>query len=147
MAKEFLFWLRWLISIPVGLGFGMLMTFPLHWLILLNVKDHIGEGDYQFISGPGTRAMYEIILTPFVIGFFFVAVSSLLVPKANLIFAKIIGSLWLLFSIGSVIVAIAFPNLFGVEVYIQYYGCPILAGNLGVFAAYHFTKAQLGTIL
>lgn len=79
------YWLRWFAVLPGALVGGVLMTFPLHWILYNTLT--------QFIEPYPT--LPERILTPFVIALGFVAFGARIAPARKTEVALILFGLWM----------------------------------------------------
>src|SRR5438477_1400839 len=97
-------WLRWLAVLPGAAIVGLLITFPLHWILFQTL---------------GNVAELERIVSPLAIGVCFIWVGSRIAPAHKFETAAILFGLWL-FSLGAAVGIAAFGgNIEGYKLFMQ----------------------------
>ena len=126
MSKRIIYFLRWIAVLPGAIIFCILVTFPIHWVILL--KHYFWED--SFISGIDP-AVIERTITPFFMALLFVWISSFIAPSNKFITAIIMASIWTL----SVVIIFLAPYLgvnFGnIQFTLLSGGLPVILGVIG----------------
>lgn len=98
------YWLRWIMVFPGALIAGLLVTFPLHWLLYLKFNN--GGTILGFIELPsGSDTFIEYNIYPLIIALTFVCVGYKIAPKYKIKTAIILFAVyfitWLIISIFS----------------------------------------------
>ena len=78
-------WLRWIAVLPGALLGGILMVFPLHWILYNTLSNFIEP--YPELP--------ERILTPFVVALGFVALGARIAPERKMEVAVVLFGLWM----------------------------------------------------
>lgn len=137
MKKDIIYWLRWIAVLPGALTAGILMTFPLHWILYLAFARN---GTFLgFIELPdGANISIEYALYPFVIAITFILIGFEIAPKYKFKASVSLTIIWLVSFVGMFI--------FMAEQGLQLRGVLSLLGALlGLYIAWG--QAKLKTIM
>jgi drug/metabolite transporter (DMT)-like permease len=133
------YWLRWLAVIPGAVVGGVLLTFPLHWILyntLSNIIDPYPE-------------LPEQILTPLVIAAGVVWVGARIAPARKIATAVVLLGLWMVFLGGMAAVMVSRGNIGGREVSLGVGLGPVMAvvgGVVGLLVVRNEVKGRVGRV-
>ncbi len=103
------YWLRWLAVIPGALLGGILLTFPLHWILYNTLKNFIEP--YPELP--------ERILSPFVIAVGFVWLGAWIAPARKTEVAVVLFVLWVVLLGGTVAFTLLVGNIGGRQLFMH----------------------------
>src|SRR5687767_6432981 len=95
--------LRWLCVVPGALAGGLLLTFPLHWILYSTLSNFIEP----------YPALPERILSPFAVGAGFVWLGARIAPTRKIETAVVLVSLWMFVLGGLVALSLFNTNIGG----------------------------------
>jgi hypothetical protein len=118
MKKHLAYWFRWLAVLPGALVTGMIVGFPLHWVLYSTLTSIVKP--YPELP--------ERILFPFVVAAVFVWVGSCIAPAHKFKTAIALFGVWLFVLGGFVFLTLTGSNWMGSQLYFQGGGiAPIMA--------------------
>lgn len=125
MKRELKCWASWIGVLPISIVAGILVTFPVHWVLYRTLSG----GDSPFITP--YPELPERVLSPFFSSLVIVWVGSKIAPAHKFITAIILAAIWIFFA--GVTFTMAY---FGVHLgKFQYYliggGLPVIMGVVG----------------
>ena len=128
--------LRWIAVLPGGIAAGLLILFPLHWVLYFTlVKGSMFQMPLE------DMAPIERFLSPVLSSIFFVFAGAMIAPKKQLLVAYVLFSLSLLARIGLILFAVAQQMDLDLSVYgVLRLSISSLAGALGILIVRLLTK-------
>ena len=137
MNRNVKYWLRWVAVIPVSLVAGILVTFPVHWLLFRILS---GGNNPLFDSYP---ELPERLIVPFFSALIFVWVGSLIAPEHKFRTALILASLWIIGTGVSFAMGLLGVHLGNMQLSLTAGGLPFLMGVIGACVGLYYTRKQL----
>jgi hypothetical protein len=137
MDKGFKYWLSWIGVLPISIIAGVLVTFPVHWVL------------YWTLSGGGSPFITpypevpEKLLQPFFTALVFVWVASLIAPQHKFKTAVIIAALWIFGAGVTFVIAYLGYHSNDYQLYITAGGLPIIMGIVGAVVGLYLVKKKL----
>lgn len=137
MKQGFKFGARWIGVLPISIVAGILVTFPLHWILYQTLSG----GESPFITP--YPELPERVLSPFFVSIIVVWVGSKVAPTNKFMTAITLSVIWIIFT--GVIFAMAY---FGVQVGKVQYSLvaapfPIIMGVLGSIIGVYIVRTDL----
>lgn len=135
--------LRWIAVLPGGILAGLLILFPLHWVLYFTlVRGNTIQMPME------AMAPIERFLSPVLSSIFFVFAGAMIAPKKQLLVSYVLFSLSLLARIGILLVAVAQQLDLDLSVYgILRLTLSALAGAVGILIVRLKTKTREEGIL
>jgi hypothetical protein len=121
--------------LPGALIFGLLLTFPLHWVLYFTLAH--GETISGVNIGP-----IESILSPFVVAIGFIIAGSRIAPNYKLKASIVLFVIWLLMVAGSALLALSGSNLLGHQLYLKGSGVSSILAVVGASIGLYFVKTE-----
>lgn len=137
MNKSLIFWLRWIGVLPVSLISGMLVTFPIHWVLYRTLSG----GDNPFVTP--YPELPERLLQPFFSGLVIVWVASLIAPSYKFKTSVIMLALWVFGAGGAFILGYLGYSIGKVQLDLTSGGLPIIMGVVGAIIGVIIVKVKL----
>jgi len=109
IKSDFIYWLRWFAVFPGAVLFGLLATFPLHWILYGTLVS--GE----MISGVNI-APIERFLYPFVIAFTYIFAGYKIAPKNKFQTAIVLFVIYLVVWLIGIIIGLFKINIYGLDI-------------------------------
>ena len=137
MKRGLKYWASWIGVLPISLIAGILITFPVHWVLYRTLSG----GDSPFITP--YPELPERILLPFFTALVIVWVGSKIAPEHKFITAVILAVVWVFFA--GVTFAMAY---FGIHLgKFQYSltagGLPVIMGVVGAIVGLYQVRKKL----
>ena len=137
MKRGLKYWASWIGVLPISIISGILITFPVHW-VLYNT---LSGGDSPFITP--YPELPEKILSPFFTALIIVWVGSKIAPEHKFITAVVLAVVWVFFA--GVTFAMAY---FGIQLGKYQYsliagGLPVIMGIVGAIVGLYFVRKKL----
>lgn len=137
MDKGFKYWLSWIGVLPISLIAGVLVTFPVHWILYRTLSG----GDSPFITP--YPELPEKILQPFFTALVIVWVASQIAPQHQFKTAVIIATLWIFGAGGAFILGYLGYHSDNVQLNLTAGGLPIIMGVVGAVVGLYLVKKKL----
>lgn len=132
MDKKIIFWIKWLGVLPLSLISGLLLSFPIHWVLYRSL----------FTLVKPYPKLPELLLQPFFSALVFVYVGYLLAPEYKFRTAFILVVLWTFGAGASFVLAYFNIQINSTEYSLTLGGLPILAGVIGALSGLYIVKSK-----
>jgi hypothetical protein len=140
MDKGFKYWLRWIAVLPISLIAGILVTFPVHWILYRTLSG----GESPFITP--YPELPERVLQPFFTSIVIVWVASQIAPQNKFNTAIVLATLWI-FAAGTVFALVSFgfqPE--STQLNLIAGGLPIIMGVIGAVVGVYIVKKKISEV-
>lgn len=137
MDKGFKYWLSWIGVFPISLISGVLVTFPVHWVLYRTLSG----GESPFITP--YPELPEKILQPFVTALVIVWVASQIAPQHKFKTSVIMATLWIFGAGGAFVLGYLGYHFDNVQLNLTAGGLPIIMGVVGAVAGLYLVKKKL----
>jgi uncharacterized membrane protein YeaQ/YmgE (transglycosylase-associated protein family) len=137
MDRGFQYWLRWIVVLPISLIAGILVTFPVHWILYRTLSG----GDSPFITP--YPELPERILAPLFTALVIVWVASKIAPEHKFKTAIILAALWIFGAGGAFILGYLGFRSDNVQLSLTAGGLPIIMGVVGAVLGLFIVKKEL----
>jgi hypothetical protein len=137
MNKGFKYWLSWIGVLPISLISGLLVTFPVHWVLFQTLSG----GESPFVT-PYPK-LPEEILQPFFTALVIVWTASQTAPQYKFKTAIIIAILWIIVASGAFVLGYLGYHYERVQFNLKLGGLPIIMGVVGAFVGLFLVKKKL----
>ena len=136
MKKGMQYWLRWFGVLPISILGGLIVTFPLHWILYQTLSG----GENPFISP--YPELPEKILQPFFTGLVFVWISFHIAPQFKFKTALIHAAIWIFVAGGGFFLSFFSSNSETKTISIIDF-IPLVSGIFGIIACLYLIKKGL----
>lgn len=136
MEKGFKYWLSWVGVLPISLIAGVLVDFPLHW-ILYNT---LSGGNSPFII-PYPK-LPELILAPFFRALVIVCVGALIAPEHKFKTGVVLAALWIFGAGAAFVLGYLGVKSSNVQANLTIGGLPVVMGVLGAIAGIYVVNKK-----
>ncbi len=137
MYKGFKYWLSWIGVLPISLIAGVLVTFPVHWIIYRTLSG----GDSPFITP--YPELPEKILQPFFTALVIVWVGSQIAPQHKFKTAVILATLWIFGAGASFVLGYLGFHLDNIQHNLTAGGLPVIMGVVGAVVGLYIVKKNI----
>lgn len=137
MKKDFKYWLSWLGVLPVSIVAGLLVTFPLHWVLYRTLSG----GDSPFITP--YPELPERILQPFFSALVIVWVASKIAPEHKFKAAVVLAGLWIFGAGGAFVLGYLGYHFGKTQLNLTAGGLPVIMGVVGAIVGLYTVKKHL----
>lgn len=137
MDKGYKYWLSWIGVLPISLISGLLVAFPIHWILYRTLSG----GDSPFITP--YPELPERILLPFFRALVVVRVSALIAPEYKFKTAVILATLWIFGAGSSFVIGYLGFQINNFQLNLTAGGLPIILGVVGAVVGLYFVKKEL----
>ncbi len=135
MKKNFTYWLRWFVVLPGALLGGILVGFPLHWILYFTLRN-------ETIFIDPYPELPERILFPFVMTIVFIWVGSRIAPEHKLKTSIVLFGILLFIIGGFVFLTLSGSDWLGYQLYFQYSGIGTVMAVVGAFVGLYIVKRK-----
>lgn len=137
MDKGFKYWLSWIGVLPISIIAGVLVTFPVHWVLYWTLSG----GASPFITP--YPELPEKLLQPFFTALVFVWVAPFIAPQHKFKTAVILAALWIFGAGVTFVFAYWGYRHNNYQLYITAGGLPIIMGVVGAVVGLYLVKKKL----
>jgi hypothetical protein len=137
MDKGFKYWLSWIGVLPISLIAGVLVDFPVHWVLYRTLSG----GDSPFITP--YPELPERILAPFFRALVIVWVSALIAPEHKFKTAVILATLWIFGAGASFVFGYLGFHTDNIQLNLTAGGLPVIMGVVGAVVGLYIVKKHI----
>ncbi len=124
-SQKMFYYLKWVAVIPTALLSGIIVTFPLHWILYRTLS---GGSDPIITPYP---ELPERLIQPFVSAFVIVYIAAKIAPDRKLKTALVIMNIWVLVAISLLILGYFGYSFSNIKLFLQLGGLPVFMGIVG----------------
>ena len=137
MDKRFKYWLSWIGVLPISLIAGVLVDFPVHWVLYRTLSG----GDSPFITP--YPELPERILAPFFRALVIVCVSALITHEHKFKTAVILATLWIFGAGASFVLGYLGFHRDSIQLNLTAGGLPVIMGVVGAVTGLYIVKKYI----
>jgi hypothetical protein len=137
MDKGFKYWLSWIGVLPISLIAGVLVDFPVHWVLYQTLSG----GDNPFITP--YPELPERILAPFFRALVIVWISALIAPEHKFKTAVILATLWIFGAGATFVLGYLGFHTDNIQHNLTVSGLPIIMGVVGAVVGLYIVKKKI----
>ncbi len=137
MEKGFKYWLSWIGVLPISLFAGVLVTFPVHWVLYQTLSG----GDSPFITP--YPELPERLLGPFFTALVIVWVGSQVAPQYKFKTALILATIWVIGAGGAFVLGYLGYHFSNIQLNLRAGGLPIIMGVLGTIVGLYLVNKTI----
>ena len=135
--KGIKYWLLWIAVIPFSILAGLIVDFPLHWILFRTLS----SGNSPFITP--YPELPEKILGPFFRAFIIVWISSQIVPEHKFKTAMLFATIWIFVAGASFAIGYYGVKIDNTRLSLTTGGLPVLTGVIGAVVGLYIVKRNL----
>lgn len=125
MKRGIKYWVSWIGVLPISLIAGLLVDFPVHWILYRTLSG----GDSPFITP--YPELPERVLAPFFRAFVIVWVSALIAPEHRFKTSVVLATLWILGASASFVLVYLGFHTDTIQLNLTAGGLPVIMGVVG----------------
>ncbi len=137
MDKGFKYWLSWIGVLPISLIAGVLIDFPIHWVLYRTLSG----GDSPFITP--YPEFPERILAPFFRALVIVCIGAFIAPEHKFKTAIILATFWTFGAGASFVLGYLGFHTDSVQLDLTAGGLPVIMGVVGAVVGLYIVKKKL----
>ncbi|MBK9760311.1 MAG: hypothetical protein IPO90_10175 [Flavobacteriales bacterium] len=134
MDRGFKYWLSWIGVLPIALVAGVLVDFPMHWILYRTLSG----GDSPFITP--YPELPERIFAPFFRALVIVWVGSFVAPEHKFKTAVVLAALWIFGAGGAFVLGSLGVHTDHAQLNLTAGGLPVIAGVVGAVVGLYLVK-------